>query len=189
MNLIKEAYGGTHQPVFLTFDVTSNNIAKSFTRLTESERFVYLYQEMLKIYSKTKKKLTERQIYNLCCSKSLQPSSEVLFFKHEFSLFFPFFGTILARLDPGPNWNRFQFGSSSPDPKNCSQHCIGIKIKIFYSTVLRIWIRILIRRIRMFLGLKDPDPLVRGTGMDPDPEPLVRGMDPEPEPFITKQKQ
>ncbi len=26
-----------------------------------------------------------------------------------------------------------------------------------------------IRRIRMFLGLPDPDPLVGGTGMDPDP--------------------
>jgi hypothetical protein len=32
-----------------------------------------------------------------------------------------------------------------------------------------LWIRIRIRRIRMFLGLQDPgsDPLVRGT--DPDP--------------------
>ncbi len=30
----------------------------------------------------------------------------------------------------------------------------------------------------MFLGLQDPDPLVRG--MDPDPDPLVRGMDPDP---------
>jgi hypothetical protein len=26
-----------------------------------------------------------------------------------------------------------------------------------------------IRRIRMFLGLPDPDPLVRGTDPDPDP--------------------
>jgi hypothetical protein len=34
-----------------------------------------------------------------------------------------------------------------------------------YQAVLRIWIRI--RRIRMFLSLLDPDPLVRG--MDPDP--------------------
>ncbi len=32
----------------------------------------------------------------------------------------------------------------------------------------------------MFLGLPDPDPLVRG--MDPDPDPLVRGMDPDPDP-------
>jgi hypothetical protein len=30
----------------------------------------------------------------------------------------------------------------------------------------------------VFLGLQDPDPLVRG--MDPDPDPLVRGMDPDP---------
>jgi len=35
-----------------------------------------------------------------------------------------------------------------------------------YGTVLRIRIRI--RRIRKFLGLLEPDPLVRGTGMDPD---------------------
>jgi|LakMenEpi03Aug12_release.lakeMendotaPanAssembly.Ray.scaffolds.fasta_scaffold182749_2 hypothetical protein len=28
-----------------------------------------------------------------------------------------------------------------------------------------------IRRIRMFLGLSDPDPLVRGTDPDPDPAP------------------
>ncbi len=44
------------------------------------------------------------------------------------------------------------------------------------SPVLRIQIRIRIRihRIHMFLGLLDPDPLVRGM----DPDPLVRGMDP-----------
>jgi hypothetical protein len=35
--------------------------------------------------------------------------------------------------------------------------------------VLRIRIRI--HRIHMFLGLQDPDPLVRG--MDPDPDPFV----------------
>jgi hypothetical protein len=32
------------------------------------------------------------------------------------------------------------------------------------------------RRISMFLGLPDPDPLDRGT----DPEPLDRGTDPDP---------
>jgi hypothetical protein len=42
-------------------------------------------------------------------------------------------------------------------------------------------------RIHMFLGLLDPDPLVRG--MDPDPDPLVRGMDPDPDPSIIMQKQ
>jgi hypothetical protein len=36
-------------------------------------------------------------------------------------------------------------------------------------------IRIRIHRIHMFLGLQDPDPLVRG--MDPDPEPA---LDPDP---------
>ena len=41
--------------------------------------------------------------------------------------------------------------------------------------------RIQIHQIHMFLGLLDPDPLVRG--MDPDPDPLVRGMDPDPNPF------
>jgi hypothetical protein len=38
--------------------------------------------------------------------------------------------------------------------------------------VLRIRIRIRIRRIHMFLGLQDPDPLVRD--MDPDPF-IIRG--------------
>ncbi len=38
-------------------------------------------------------------------------------------------------------------------------------------------LRILIRRIRMFMGL-----------LDPNPDPLVRGMDPAPDPSITKQK-
>jgi hypothetical protein len=46
---------------------------------------------------------------------------------------------------------------------------------IGFFSVLRI-------QIHMFLGLPDPDPLVRGTGMDPDPaldpDPLDRGMDP-----------
>ena len=35
----------------------------------------------------------------------------------------------------------------------------------------------------MFLGLLDPDPLVRW--MDPDPDPA---LDPDPDPFIIKQK-
>jgi hypothetical protein len=34
----------------------------------------------------------------------------------------------------------------------------------------RIWIRIWIHRIHVFLGLLDPDP---------EPDPLVRGMDPD----------
>jgi hypothetical protein len=50
-----------------------------------------------------------------------------------------------------------------------------------FETVLRIQVRIRIRRIRMFLGLLDPDsdPLVRGMDL---------GMDPDPDPSITKQK-
>ena len=31
----------------------------------------------------------------------------------------------------------------------------------------------------MFLGLQDPDPLVRGMDLDPDP-----ALDPDPEPFL-----
>ncbi len=36
------------------------------------------------------------------------------------------------------------------------------------TAVLRIWIRIQIPRIHVFMGL-----------LDPDPDPLVRGMDPD----------
>ncbi len=54
----------------------------------------------------------------------------------------------------------------------------------YLKSVLRIRsrIRILIHRIRMFLGFPDPDPIVRGT----DPDPIVRGTDPDPS--IIKQK-
>ena len=42
-------------------------------------------------------------------------------------------------------------------------------------------------RIRMFLGLLDPDPSHMFLGLlDPDPDPLVRGMDPDPS--VIKQK-
>jgi hypothetical protein len=37
-----------------------------------------------------------------------------------------------------------------------------IVVVLFYPPVLRI-------RIRTFLGLLDPDPLIRGTDLDPDP--------------------
>jgi hypothetical protein len=48
-------------------------------------------------------------------------------------------------------------------------------------------LRIRIRRIRMFLGLLDPDPSHMFLGLlDPDPDPLVRGMDPDPS--VIKQK-
>jgi hypothetical protein len=49
-------------------------------------------------------------------------------------------------------------------------------------------LRIRIPRIHKFLGLPDPDPLVRGMAPDPDPaldpDPLVRGMDPDPDPAL-----
>ncbi len=34
-------------------------------------------------------------------------------------------------------------------------------------------LRIRIRRVCMFLGLLDPDPLVRGMDPDPDPDPSI----------------
>jgi hypothetical protein len=34
-------------------------------------------------------------------------------------------------------------------------------------------LRIRIHRIHMFLGLPDPDPLVRGIDPDPDPDPSI----------------
>jgi hypothetical protein len=54
--------------------------------------------------------------------------------------------------------------------------CEVLQMHITFKPVLGIRTRI--RRIRMFLGLPDPDPLVRGT----DPDPLVRGTDPDPDP-------
>jgi hypothetical protein len=48
-------------------------------------------------------------------------------------------------------------------------------LQVISLTVLRI--RIWIHRIRMFLGL-----------LDPDPDLLVRGMDPAPDPSIIMQK-
>ncbi len=43
----------------------------------------------------------------------------------------------------------------------------------FLVAVLRIWIRIRIHRIHMFLGQLDPDPLVRGMDSDPAPDPSI----------------
>jgi hypothetical protein len=48
---------------------------------------------------------------------------------------------------------------------------------------IRIRIRIRIHRIHMFVGLSDPDPLVRGMAPDLDP-----ALDPDPDPSITMQK-
>jgi hypothetical protein len=53
------------------------------------------------------------------------------------------------------------------------------KNSIWFESVLRIRIH----RIHVFLGLLDPDPLVRG--LDPDPDPA---LDPEPDPSIIMQK-
>ncbi len=42
---------------------------------------------------------------------------------------------------------------------------------VVLTAVLRIRIRIRIHRIQVFLGLLDPDPLVRGMDPDPDLDP------------------
>ncbi len=52
-----------------------------------------------------------------------------------------------------------------------------------YKRCLKAVLRISIHRIHVFLGLPDPDPLVRG--MDPDPDPA---LDPDPDPSIIMQK-
>jgi hypothetical protein len=41
------------------------------------------------------------------------------------------------------------------------------------NAVLRIRIQTRILRLHMFLGLLDPDPLVRGMDPDPDPDPSI----------------
>jgi hypothetical protein len=51
------------------------------------------------------------------------------------------------------------------------------------QAVLGLMIRIRIHRIHMFLGLQDPDALVRG--MDPYPDPA---LDPDPDPSIIMEK-
>ncbi len=48
-----------------------------------------------------------------------------------------------------------------------TDHLFGFVLHHLFLPVLEI--QILIRRIRMFLGLPDPDPLVRGTDPDQDP--------------------
>jgi hypothetical protein len=50
---------------------------------------------------------------------------------------------------------------------------------LLFVAVLRIRIRIRIHQIHVFLGLQDPDPLVRG--MDPDP-----ALDPDPSIIMQK---
>jgi hypothetical protein len=58
--------------------------------------------------------------------------------------------------------------------KGESVHCI-----IICGTAKTLWdaLGIRIRRIRMFSGLQDPDPFIRGADPDPDPSP-----DPDPDP-------
>jgi hypothetical protein len=53
---------------------------------------------------------------------------------------------------------------------------------VLYLSVLRIRIRI--RRIRMFLGLLDPDPLVRGVDPDPNLSIIIYYENPIPTRFL-----
>jgi hypothetical protein len=47
---------------------------------------------------------------------------------------------------------------------------VGKKPKLFHKLLIKAVLGIQIRnRIRMFLGLRDPDPLVRGMDLAPDP--------------------
>ncbi len=43
---------------------------------------------------------------------------------------------------------------------------------LYWTPVFQI--RIQIHRIHMFLGLPDPDPLVRGMDLDPDPSIIMQ---------------
>jgi hypothetical protein len=65
---------------------------------------------------------------------------------------------------------------------------ITIKIRfvdpVSIARILTVF-RIRIHRLHMFLGLLDPDPLVKGM----DPDPLVKGMDPDPSILISFIKQ
>jgi hypothetical protein len=63
--------------------------------------------------------------------------------------------------------------SCAPKGGGRRTHTVNITIFGSFKPVFRI------HRIHMFLGLPDPDPLVRG--MDPDPAP-------DPDPFIIMQK-
>jgi hypothetical protein len=71
---------------------------------------------------------------------------------------------------------------AAADRKGGGRHIIMIyhRMVIFDADSVadpNIRIRIRIHRTHMFLGLLDPDPLVRG--MDPDPDPA---LDPDPDP-------
>ncbi len=90
----------------------------------------------------------------------------------------------------GPPGVSFTFwdGSGSLKPytayesRSVSGTALFIRLFAYYLLQVPVlWIRIRIQRIHMFLGLPDPDPLVRG--MDPDPVP-----DPVPDPSIIMQK-
>jgi hypothetical protein len=47
------------------------------------------------------------------------------------------------------------------------------KRKLLITFLPVLWIQVWIHRIHMFLGLPDPDPLVRGVDTDPYPEPSI----------------
>ncbi len=71
----------------------------------------------------------------------------------------------------------FEPGSGLPNEE--SAQLSEVKQLFGFEAVLRIRIH----RIHMFLGLPDPDPLVRGMDRDPDPD-----VDPDPDPSFIMQK-
>ncbi len=69
-----------------------------------------------------------------------------------------------------PDDHRYHLLTSGPGGQLLPQKQLERGTLVKKRTVLGIRIR----RIRMFLGLPDPDPLVRGT--DPDPSLVLSGL-------------
>ena len=96
--------------------------------------------------------------------------------------------SFLGNLPPPPNIaaGRWALGDEDP-PVRATRRCkvilvFFIAFRLIFSMfqpVLRIQIRI--NRIHMFLGIQEPDPLVRGMVPDPDPSP-----DPNPSVIMPK---
>ncbi len=83
-----------------------------------------------------------------------------------------FLGATLPRLST-------KLGKRKPEKGNVEDMTVEERLAMLNTTnenakVPHTWhieavLRIRIRRVRMFLGLLDPDPLVRGMDLDPDP--------------------
>jgi hypothetical protein len=73
---------------------------------------------------------------------------------------------------PKPDIIWYLGGVEISQGKPCGRRTL-FYIVLDFKAVLGIRIRIQIRRIRMFLGLPDPDLLVRGTDSASDPDPSL----------------